>query len=1140
MTFPLAIFGLVGIWSWLAYAAVSIGFSYIGGKLFGQDLKEAEAEPEGQSFAWEPHTTQAEGIPHPMCYGRNMHYGNLVARWTDVDPLGDELLYMLLDQGQGPVQDVPVDLEAGDTNLCLAGTPIFNDLYDENIDYWYNTAANMNDGDKTTYVGCYGKGGGTTRGKYEAVVEFDSSTVDRIEYRRWWILKGHSIHQGYEKTYLWYDGSYHLVSTKNITTEGEHTDLFVIEAGGPWEGVTKIKIEVEIWAKKKFRGEADDGKAGHRLFEIAAWLLRDVDSPVYFNDQPIRNFKQVHVQSRQGTLNQTCMDGFEQNKLEYMPGAPIVYNEPVTWSTPNTFADDVEYTLSFPRGLHRYDDTGDLESHSVGVKVEIRERGSEGAWDELFNENITAAQTEPLYKAYRVNALVPDTVVHGTQYDLRFSMTTEQTDSRRIGDLELRSVREVIDVAFTRPGKVLLGVTALATPQLSGRIDVKWIAGGKLVPVYDSEGDCTIEHTRNRAWIVLAILSQPVISGDGNGNPWVIERYDGLQPLRLDLSKWYEWSQFCDALVPSGVGEETEKRMTCDIICDQLTSVWSIAYKIAQVGRMYPYWQGVMLTGWIDKVTAEDIDLITMDNTMANSWKSSYAGYGEMAGSLEIFYKDSQQGYARKPRPVHNENAGLYTRIIKLEGIGVTSESLATRVGNHALKRNELIKNINNVRMGREALRYRLGRVVRIQSNVPNWGQAFRVITSPTSSTVELDRIIENVSPGDLFWVKTSHVTTKVVGLNCYMVQSVAGKVVTITTIWTAGRTPLKDHLAAIGIAGSIKLRRIIKMEPTVENYFNVELETYDTDLFLSDGVDPVLTNPDFVQPAPMMAQPITRDEVVSLVTTRVNTALLGTITDKPQLANCAWSGNDVDTVEWSKLNADEPILLKWQGVAHEITPADTALEFIYWDMDNFDEFKTTADSAVALAAGMYLVCTNKAGVPQPADMTQTQHGAIIQPKTITATLEQLDDDVVETPKVKGLAITTPKIAENAVTQEYGEHITPVSVTPISSSGTTICGPIEITTVGGDVKLTVTTYYGADPGDDDFWCFFRQDGDPIESAGYHSVTALAAWPDLMCFTKQYRVTSLDAGTYEFSVMGFCTEDDVVVGDRFFTVQELKK
>ena len=220
--FAIEIFG-VTIGTILLNVAWAMGMVYLGGVLFGQTIPEPGGAKEGgQSFAWNPVTTQKAGGVRPHCYGTNMHYGNVVARWTDVDESGDEVLYMIVDYGNGPVK---------------------------------------------------GKGA-------------------------------------------------------NI---------------------------------------------------------------VYLNDQPVGNFPGVSVQERLGTFNQTCMEGFEENKLEYKMSGGLVTNSgdpgPMTWTSPNNFFDDLEYTLSWPRGIYYYDDMGERRSHGVVVKVQISERGL-SSWTTLMDTNI--------------------------------------------------------------------------------------------------------------------------------------------------------------------------------------------------------------------------------------------------------------------------------------------------------------------------------------------------------------------------------------------------------------------------------------------------------------------------------------------------------------------------------------------------------------------------------------------------------------------------------------------------------------------------------------------------------------------------------------------------------------------------------
>ncbi len=89
----------------IAWAAIiSIAVYYITQGLFHQDIPSRKDRPASQSFGWAPFTTRGEGMPHPCSFGTNMHFGNIVGKWTDVDGSGNEILYMILDYGRGPIK----------------------------------------------------------------------------------------------------------------------------------------------------------------------------------------------------------------------------------------------------------------------------------------------------------------------------------------------------------------------------------------------------------------------------------------------------------------------------------------------------------------------------------------------------------------------------------------------------------------------------------------------------------------------------------------------------------------------------------------------------------------------------------------------------------------------------------------------------------------------------------------------------------------------------------------------------------------------------------------------------------------------------------------------------------------------------
>ncbi|MCJ7728895.1 MAG: hypothetical protein MUO27_03320, partial [Sedimentisphaerales bacterium] len=264
-----------------------------------------------------------------------------------------------------------------------------------------------------------------------------------------------------------------------------------------------------------------------------------------------------------------------------------------------------------------------------------------------------------------------------------------------------------------------------------------------------------------------------------------------------------------------------------------------------------------------------------------------------------------------------------------------------------------------------------------------NWGQSYRVIKSNANNTVQLDRNVEaEVEVGDILYVRTYDETEKKVRVDSYTVASVSGKVVTIAETWLV--TPTKGCIVATGVPGVIQTRRIIKMEPTVDNYFDVTVETYDPELYEADNLDPDNPDKNYIWPAParQLTQPVTRAEVVDLIAQLIPPQ---TDVDIPSRSNCNWDGDTVSTINRAATTAGEPITFRYRGVSYEIMPGETTDEFIYWDPNYSTMFRTTNLISVAVAAGCWLMCTNEDGVPHPANPIQLLHAGILLAGTVRA-----------------------------------------------------------------------------------------------------------------------------------------------------------
>lgn len=736
----------------------------------------------------------------------------------------------------------------------------------------------------------------------------------------------------------------------------------------------------------------------------AKGVVSPIADNVFLNDQPAANFTSVGIQERLGTMNQTCMTGFEKPKLEYnLKDTELRNGADVTlFTTPNDFFDDIEYTIMFPNGLRYQHKSGGFDSIAVTLQVRIREVG--GGWTDISPAPISANTTEARFYNFKVS---DDYVItRGTQYELEFAKLSGDSQQRVMTDVYLRSVREVIETPFTKPGRVLVGIRAIATAQLSGSIDVKVIREDRILNVYNSVTKTwTLEYSNNRGWVAWDAATLPVISGDGDGTPYAIEFYEGISPNNLDLEFFSKWAAFCEEEIIDGYGG-TEERCPCNTKIEAFTNVFKWIKDIAAVGRASVYIAGHRLTGWIDDEVATRIDLVTMDTLMHKTWKNSWVIPDELVGVVEVFYQDEKIGFERTPAEYGNTDAGGYQNITTLEGIGLISRGTAVHYAAYLLERNHLIRNRNTFRVHKVGFRYKLGDVIRLQCRMSNWGIAFRVKSS-TADTVTVDRIASaEVSIGDSLYIRSYNTVLKQVETRTYVVDSVVGKVITVTVNWEV--TPLKGNVLA---TGDIKLRRIVKKTSTVDNYFDVEVETYDVTLFDADLIDPDNPNANYIWPTPVspLSAPITRAEMGEYVTQMIPAP---PDIDIPWPSNITWNDDTPEAghISWSQTDADDDMTFRLKGTTHIIAAGSTDKEFIYWDSENPNVFTATnVFPTAAIITGSWLMCRNLEGVAYPATPIQLLHAAVIMAGTIFADKFYDEDGLIVGVKTDTWAwVTTP------------------------------------------------------------------------------------------------------------------------------------
>jgi len=529
----------------------------------------------------------------------------------------------------------------------------------------------------------------------------------------------------------------------------------------------------------------------------------NVADTIYVNGQPVDNYESVTTYERKGLMEQSAV--FSTLKCEYQPELEVLHvadgGGPITWTTPDNDFDSLEIAVKYSG--HYVQKDGGTKTQYVGVKIEISEHGAED-WYILADELLTCATT-PLQKNYVSTGTYTGgaavTITKGTRCDIRITKTNAGRiwdDNRKSRYLYLSTVREVIATAFEYPGLSLLGISALATESLSGAMEISCIRKGRIVNVYNGSA-WTLQWSDNPVWVIWDILTRPVISGDGGGTPYAIERYDGIDPARLTpyLDEWFEAAEYFDDPVSDGK-DGTEKRILFNGVFDFGTTVWDAVAKVCAMARCEVLRIGRNYTILVDKpYDGNPVQLFSAGNIKPGTFRRNYIDLNDRAGELEIDYQDLDLDYEMTPM-LHVDQAIDSHAVKTIEGFGITRASQAWQAVYYELAKNRILKYLVEFEADIDAIACKKGDIVLV---VEPWRLGGRVVASTAANKVTLD-VAPAVSAADTVAVRVNHPDTGAETVETHTVASVAGAVVTIADTWTV--TPKKDDLYAFGPTATI------------------------------------------------------------------------------------------------------------------------------------------------------------------------------------------------------------------------------------------------------------------------------------------------------------------------------------------------
>lgn len=407
---------------------------------------------------------------------------------------------------------------------------------------------------------------------------------------------------------------------------------------------------------------------------------------VYLDETPVANedgtlnFNNVHVESRNGTQDQTHIPTFNGVANEVGVSVELRQDDPWVQALTNLQLDAIHVRLSTPALSQTNMSNGDITGTRVEYAVDIATDG--GPFVERFASSFNGKTSTKYERGHRLD--LPPASDSGWIVRVR-RITADSTSSALNNRLFVESYSEIIDGKFRYPNSALVGLH-IDAQQFQSIPRRAFHMKGRIIRVpsnynaetrtYDGIWDGTFQpaYTNNPAWIFYDIGTH--------------YRY-ALGHLVSDeqLDKWalYEIAQYCDGLVDDGNGG-LEPRFTCNLYLQRLADAYKVVQDLATVFRGMTFWSGGMIRATAD-MPSDPVYLYT--NASVEDGKFIYQGSARKTrfNSIFVSWNDLSDFGRIKIEHVPDEEAILRYGLqeTSILAIGCTSQGQAQRVGRWAL-----------------------------------------------------------------------------------------------------------------------------------------------------------------------------------------------------------------------------------------------------------------------------------------------------------------------------------------------------------------------------------------------------------------------------------------------------------------------
>jgi len=461
------------------------------------------------------------------------------------------------------------------------------------------------------------------------------------------------------------------------------------------------------------------------------------------------NFENVTLDYRTGTdETQTPMLGFSTAENVVGVNTQVTQNVgPVTRVISDTDIERVRVIINHPALQSTDTSNGDVNPTGVAYRIALSTNG--GPFVTQAEPTVSGKSSGQFQRAYEFD------LPGSGPWEVRVSrLTADSSSSYLQNTIEWQAYTEIIDEKFAYPNTALLGVRVDAR-QFNSIPDVTMRVRGRRVQIPSNynpttraytglwDGTFITAWTNNPAWIFRDIIVN---------NRFGVRRFASA----VDIDKWYLYtiSQYCDELVPNGIGG-TEPRFTCNVFLQNEGGVFEVINALASVFRGLVYYSENKLYLTQDRAQvpvqqfseANVIQGVGEDGTVTEPC-FNYVGTAKTARKSVCIasWDDPNQNYSSVVEYLQDDY--LLERFgynpIDLRLMGVTTRGQALRAAKHTLFSNRYETEKVSFRVAAEGLACSVGELIQIADPLKQGqrlGGRVKAIDAP-NNRITLDAVL--------------------------------------------------------------------------------------------------------------------------------------------------------------------------------------------------------------------------------------------------------------------------------------------------------------------------------------------------------------------------------------------------------------